>query len=248
MTTCIAYIRVSTERQAEEGNGLEQQSRAIRAYAAASGLHVDEWVVDDETGTSEERDGIQALLAREGAFTLVFDRINRLGRTLLVSESLFAKFMGRGVQLRCVAQQLDDSPVGRLTRQIMGAFAEYERTEMLLRLAAAKRAAQARRGTYGGGGMAYGFRTLGNGKLAVDVGGANLVRRCYELAEQPEATLRSIAAELTQEGYTTRKGTVIQANQIKRILDRKKVYLAEKNVGTVPLDQGVRPQHPRILS
>lgn len=245
--TTIAYLRVSTEAQTE-GNGLEQQRRSICAFAAASGMTIDEWVTDDESGTTEEREGIQQLLARPNPFTIIFDRVDRLGRTLLVSESLFGKFASRGVRLVCVAQHLDDSLVGKLTRQIMGAFAEYQRGEMLSRLAAAKRAAKAHRGTYGGGTVAYGFRAVGGGKLAASAGDAAMVRRCHELASGSATTsLRAIATSLAAEGFRTRKGTVIQPMQIKRILDRKAVYQGKQNVGTVPLDAGVAPAHEVIL-
>ncbi len=244
----VAYIRVSTERQGEDGNGLEQQRRSICAFAAATGLTIDEWVTDDESGTTEDREGIQALLARSDAFTLVFDRIDRLGRTLMVSESLFGKFAVRGVRQVCVAQHLDDSPTGRLTRQIMGAIAEYQRGEMLSRLAAAKQAAKAKRGTYGGGTVAYGFRSVGGGKLAASADDARMVRRCHELAGTSTASLRTIAARLADEGYRTRKGTIIQAAQVKRILDRKEVYEGKANVGNVPLDMGVRPIHEVVLN
>lgn len=32
MQECVAYMRVSTEKQAEEGNGLESQKRDIENY------------------------------------------------------------------------------------------------------------------------------------------------------------------------------------------------------------------------
>lgn len=245
-STCIAYLRVSTEAQTEL-NGLEQQRRSICAFAAASGMTIDEWVTDDQSGTTEDREGIQQLLSRDNPFTLVFDRIDRLGRTLLVSESLFAKFSARGVRMVCVTQKLDDGPIGQLTRQIMGAFAEYQRSELLARLAQCKRAAKAKRGTYGGGTVAYGYHTVGGGQLSADPCTVRLVRRTHELGKQPEATLRAIAASLEAEGFRTRKGTIIQANQVKRILDRKEVYEGTQNFGNVPLDVGVTPMHEAIL-
>lgn len=242
----VAYIRVSTEAQTE-GNGLEQQRRSICAFAAASGMSIDEWVTDDESGTTEDREGVRQLLCRPEPFCLVFDRIDRLGRTLLVAESLFAKFSARGVRMVCVAQSLDEGPVGILTRQIMGAFAEFQRTELLARLAQCKRAAKAKQGKYGGGAVAYGFRPVGNGKLGLDSCTVTLVRRCHELASRG-TSIRSIASSLEAEGFTTRKGTIIQATQVKRILDRKEVYQGTKNVGNVPLDAGVVPAHEVVLN
>ncbi len=246
--TCIAYIRVSTERQAD-GNGLEQQRRSICMYAAAAGLHIDEWIEDDESGTTEDREGIQKLLARSEAFTLVFDRVDRLGRTVLVSESLFAKFAARGVRVLCVAQELDDTkPSGRMIRQMMGVVAEFQRSEMLLRLSQSKRAAKAKRGTYGGGNVPYGFSAVGGGQLAADPCTVRLVRRTHEIAaQQRDASYRAIAECLTAEGFRTRKGTELSAMQVSRILKRKAVYAGQQNVGNVPLDQGVLPRHERII-
>ncbi len=246
MSATIAYLRVSTAAQVE-GNGLEQQRRSICAYAAVMGMTIDEWIIDDETGTTEDREGIQQLLSKVGPFTLVFDRIDRLGRTLLVAESLYAKFSARGVRMVCVAQSLDDSPMGTLMRQVMGAFAEFQRSEMLIRLAASKRAAKAKRGTYGGGTVAYGFRTLGGGKLAADPRTVAMVRRTHELAKSGERSLRAISAQLEAEGFRSRKGTIIHAEQVRRILDRKEVYEGKANVGNIPLDEGVKPAHEVIL-
>ncbi len=243
----VAYLRVSTERQASDGNGLPQQRASICAYAALNNITIDEWVIDDETGTTEDREGIQALLKRSETFTLVFDRVDRLGRTLLVSENLFALFAARGVTLVCVAQQLTDTPMGRLTRQLMGAIAEYQRSEMLVRLSQCKQQAKAKRGTYGGGSVSYGYASAGSGRLVVDSGDAAMVRLCFDLRGQGK-TLRGIVETLTEKGYRTRKGTEFYAAQIQRILARGDVYRAKENVGNVPLDAGVRPQQPAILS
>ena len=43
---CVAYIRVSTEKQVEEGNGLDSQKRDIQAYAGKNGMLISEWYID----------------------------------------------------------------------------------------------------------------------------------------------------------------------------------------------------------
>src|SRR5690606_2245808 len=87
----VAYIRVSTERQGEEGIGLEGQRAAIRAYADAAGIHIIEWFKDVASGRGERnlesREGLQnalKLAAAQNADILVdgLDRLSRLTKTI----------------------------------------------------------------------------------------------------------------------------------------------------------------------
>lgn len=242
----IAYVRVSTSAQLE-GNGIQQQQQAICMYAAANGLHIDEWVCDDETGTTEDREGIVALLSRANDFTLLYDRQDRLGRTLLVCENLVAKFKAKGTELVCVQQKFDDSPWGRAMRQMMGVFAELQRSEMLIRMQACKKAAVRKKGTFQGGRPPTGYRSIGEGKLAIDERGAELVRTCFELRDAG-LTVVEIVSALEARGFRTRANTAISPVQVRRILKRKESYAGRAAIGsTVQLDTGVTAAHPALL-
>ena len=73
-----AYLRVSTDRQAEEGLGLEVQEQTIRGWARQHGHRVVLWARDE--GVS----GSNGLDMREGlADAGVKARISELGSTLL---------------------------------------------------------------------------------------------------------------------------------------------------------------------
>lgn len=87
----VAYIRVSTEKQGEEGIGLEAQRASIRAYADAAGIHIIEWFKDVASGRGEKnleaREGLQnalKLAATQNADILVYglDRLSRLSKTI----------------------------------------------------------------------------------------------------------------------------------------------------------------------
>ena len=53
---CVAYLRVSTEKQAEEGNGLDSQKRDIMVYASKNEMVIKEWYIDDGyTGSNMNR-------------------------------------------------------------------------------------------------------------------------------------------------------------------------------------------------
>src|SRR5687767_14964033 len=113
----IAYMRVSTSAQLEK-SGIPQQSKAISAYAAALGKVVDEWVTDGATGMTDDRPGIQSILARDDIDMVIFDRMDRLGRTADVCLSLKRKIMAKGIELRCVQHEID-GPSGKLIATIM---------------------------------------------------------------------------------------------------------------------------------
>lgn len=247
MKPVVAYVRVSTSAQLD-GNGPEQQRQSICAYAAAAGLRVDEWVVDDESGTTEEREGIQELLTRPTPFTLIFDRIDRLGRLQRVCESLFDKFRAAGVEMVCVQHKLDDStPIGRLIRQFMGALAEYQRSEMLGRLAQCRKAAVRKRGTFQGGRAPYGYRSTSDGQLAIDPQGAEMVRICFALRAEGLGMAR-IAQQLTDKGFRTSTGRAINPGQVCKILHRRDAYAAQAPMGSyTQLEPGVAAAHPAIL-
>lgn len=60
---CVAYMRVSTEKQAEEGNGLDSQKRDIELFCRKNELVVSDWYVDDGyTGANMDRPELQRLI------------------------------------------------------------------------------------------------------------------------------------------------------------------------------------------
>ena len=59
----IGYIRVFTDRQAEQGVSLEAQDAKVRAMATVQGAKLDEVIVDSESAKSLNRSGLQRLLS-----------------------------------------------------------------------------------------------------------------------------------------------------------------------------------------
>ena len=53
---CVVYMRVSTEKQAEEGNGLESQKRDIENYCKKNEYAITDYYIDDGyTGANMDR-------------------------------------------------------------------------------------------------------------------------------------------------------------------------------------------------
>ena len=62
-----AYLRVSTDRQAEHGQGLDVQRAAVREWARANGHKIVAWYADEgESG----KDGLETRLALADALEI----------------------------------------------------------------------------------------------------------------------------------------------------------------------------------
>jgi DNA invertase Pin-like site-specific DNA recombinase len=224
----VAYLRVSTDRQAEEGLGLEVQEQAIRGWAELHGHELiavtrDEGIsgsngLDTRIGLAE---GLELLKDADG---LVVYRLDRLARDLIVQETLLAEIwrMGREVFTTSdgEAGYLKDDPNDpsrKLIRQILGAVNEYERSMIALRLRSG-RARKHQNGGYAYGSPSYGYKAE-NGSLVADDEEQAVLGRITELRSSG-ATLRQIAATLNAEGYRPRRSSQWSHGSLGPIVNR----------------------------
>lgn len=217
----LGYVRVSTAEQVD-GFGLDVQRDAIRSYCKAEGLRLVEILSDEgQSGSNglDSRKGLAEALARieQGdAAALVVYRFDRLARDLLLQETVFERLRVQGAEVLSVSEPaaIGDDPTRVLVRQILGAVAQYERALIRGRMMAG-RAVKVARGGYGGGRPAYGMRAVGR-ELVPDPAEAKLVAQIVKL-RKTELSYREIAAELTAQGYKTRRGGPWHADQVRRI-------------------------------
>jgi DNA invertase Pin-like site-specific DNA recombinase len=133
--TSLGYARVSTSHQT-----LDQQHDALTAAGV-------ERIFDDVmSGTRDDRPGLAALLgyAREGD-TVTVVALDRLGRSLSGIVKTVEDLHARGILLRSLREGIDYSTaVGRMVAGIFASLAEYERTLINERAAAAREASRVR--------------------------------------------------------------------------------------------------------
>ncbi len=159
----VGYLRVSTDRQAEKGFGLDVQERAVRSWARQHGhrlveIHRDEGVsgsngLDTRVGLA---DALQSLRDRN-AHGLVVPRLDRLARDLVLQETLLAEVKRLGGRVYSATPAEDEfladdpqDPSRRLIRQILGAVNEYERSMIALRMRGGRERKRAAGGYAGG--------------------------------------------------------------------------------------------------
>ncbi|MBU8793217.1 recombinase family protein [Micrococcus luteus] len=127
----LAYIRVSTEDQAEHGASLDAQRAALAAEAQRRGWDVE--VVADEglSGKSLNRPGLQSALARLDrgeADVLLAVRLDRVSRSVADFAGLLDRCQRRGWELVLLSPNIDTAdPAGRFTANVLASAAQYER-------------------------------------------------------------------------------------------------------------------------
>jgi hypothetical protein len=104
----VGYVRVSTDRQADQGVSLPAQSEKIRAMAVVQGGELIDVIVDAESAKSLNRPGMSRLLALvdSGAVqAVIVAKLDRLTRSVKDLCTLLERFERRGVALVSAAQR-----------------------------------------------------------------------------------------------------------------------------------------------
>ncbi len=121
------YIRVSTKWQANDGNSIEAQRDALITAGT------DEILIDAYTGSKMQRPQLDELMSKvvEGD-TIVVTKLDRFARTISQSIEIIDELLDKGVSIYILnIGMLDSSPTSVLIRNVMLAFAQFER-EMII--------------------------------------------------------------------------------------------------------------------
>ena len=209
----LAYLRVSTVGQVEDGLGLDVQEGQVARWAQTAGHEVVGWYRDEGVSGAKEaadRPGLAMALAgvEDGADGLVVPKLDRLARVLSVQEAVLAqvwKVGGRvfSADLGEVLRDDPDDPMRTAMRQMVGVFAQLERAMIAARMGAGRRLKR-ERGGYAGGSPAFGRRAERHELVADEEERATIVR-ILELRDD-KRSLREIAAALEAEGRPTKRG------------------------------------------
>jgi site-specific DNA recombinase len=122
----IGYVRVSTDRQAEQGVSLEAQEAKIRAMATVQGAELLEVIIDGgESAKKMNHPGLQRMLALVDSGkveAVIIAKLDGLTRSVKDLCSLLELFEKRGVAFYSIAESLDAaSAAGRLVITTMAA-------------------------------------------------------------------------------------------------------------------------------
>jgi DNA invertase Pin-like site-specific DNA recombinase len=217
--TTIAYLRVSTDQQADSGAGLDAQHDACAKSAGVlAGVYRDEGV-SGSTGLEKRPALLEAIGALKKGDVLIVAKRDRLGRDPLVVAMIESAVQRKGARIVSAAGEGtgSDSPADVLMRRMVDAFAEYERLIIGARTKAALQAKKARGERTGS--VPYGYRLAEDGVHLDEDPTEQEVLRLVRLLRDGGATYRTIAQELASRGYSSRTGSNWHPQTIKNIAE-----------------------------
>jgi DNA invertase Pin-like site-specific DNA recombinase len=213
MTKVYAYLRVSGKGQVK-GDGFTRQLQAIKKYALEHDVKIAQIFREEGvSGTKESMDRpawaqMITTLHGNGVTNIVIEKLDRLARDLMVQEATIADLQKHGFTLISVAEPdlMASDPTRILMRQLMGAVAQYDKSQIVLKLRGAR---MRKRATVG--------RCEGRKPFGRDETERAAVERMKALRAEGLAFDR-IAERLSADGVPTRTGRRWYGVVISRIL------------------------------
>ncbi len=210
-TRVVAYLRVSTANQAEDGVSLAAQESKVRAYCECFDLDLVSVEVDaGESAKSLRRPALQRALASlkcGSADSLLVVKLDRLTRSIRDLCHLVDEYFSDGKHgLKSISESIDTtSAAGRMVLNLIVCVGQWEREAAGERTSAAK-AHLATQGKYLGGGVPFGYRQDG-ANVVEDADEQAVITSARALREQG-LSMRAIAATLDERGMRARAGRI----------------------------------------
>ena len=204
--TVFGYCRVSTSRQANEGESLDVQRRQVEGYVLMHGMEPAVFVVEEGVSGSvpiaERPAGAPLFASLKAGDVVIAAKLDRLFRSaldaLLVVESL--KVRGVKLHLLDLGGDIAGNGLSKLFLTIAAAFAEAERDRIRERITQVKQDQKAR-GRYLGGALPFGYCLGVDGALVADPAEQAGIALIRGLSRQG-VSLREISKALGERGLS----------------------------------------------
>lgn len=214
----VAYLRTSSAANVgADKDSTQRQRAAIASFARRGGFNlVDEFNDEAVSGADaiESRPGFSALLDRiesNGVRVVLVEDASRFARHVLIQELGVMALQQRGVQVFTASGDeltATDDPSKVMVRQMMAAFAQFEKARLVSKLAVARK--RKREAT----GKCEGRKSLAETKPEA-VALAKALRR---KTKEGRKSLRAIAAELEKAGHLNERGVAYNPKSVAAML------------------------------
>jgi len=214
----IAYIRVSTSGQAEDGVSLDAQRSKIAAWCEVMGYELVQTLADEGiSGHSiEKRAGLQAAVDAVCACggVLVVYSLSRLARNTRETLELGERLSKAGADLVSLSEKIDTtSAAGKMIFRMLAVLAEFERDQVSERTTMALQYKKAQ-GEKLGGRVPYGLQLAADGVHLEENAAEQAVIAIARDLHQAGLSSRKIATRLAEQGLYSRAATIFTPSAI----------------------------------
>ena len=224
-TRTVAYLRVSTDKQADHGVSLDAQRAKVEAYASLYDLEL--VAVEVDAGASAKSLSGRPALSRAlsmleagEADALLVVKLDRLTRSVRDLGELVDRFQAGGWALLSVSEQVDTRTAGgRLVLNVLASVSQWEREAIGERTSAALAHKRAN-GEKTGGAVPFGSRLAADGIHLEPEPSEQEALELIKALRADGVSLRAIAAHLNQAGVPAR-GKRWHATTVARIVKRE---------------------------
>jgi DNA invertase Pin-like site-specific DNA recombinase len=216
-TPAVAYLRTSTATNVGADKDSDKRQRTvIAAFAKRAGYSITAEFYDAAVSGAdpiEGRPGFAALLDQveaNGARVVIVEDASRFARELMIQEAGIAILAMRSVRLLTAGGDdltASDDPGRVLMRQMVGAFAQYEKARLVAKLRSGRERKRQKSGKCGG-----------HPALAEIAPDAAALARELARRRKRRPSLRAISAELAKAGHLNVNGQPYNPQSVRAMI------------------------------
>jgi len=220
--TAVAYLRTSSKANVGADKDSDKRQRAaIEAYAKGAGYEIVGEFYDAAVSGADpitDRPGFREMLAAllaNGARTIIVESPDRFARDLMVQLAGHDMLKAKGITLIAASAPtffIEETPTAILVRQVLGAVAQFEKTIIVAKLAAARK--RKRLAT----GKCEGRKSLAEANPEAVALAKRLARK---KPKGGKLSLRAVSVELAAQGYLNERGKPFNPKSVAVMLAAK---------------------------
>lgn len=226
----VIYARYSDSKQTE--NSIEGQIKTCKAYIESMGyVFMREYCDRAKTGRNDDRDGFKLMLlhSKEDRFDkVIVYALDRFGRNILQCLLNEKALNDNGVEVESATEVFDNSPQGRMARNIQMSVAQYYSEELAQKVQRGQQI-KAKEAAYLGGRIPLGYR-IENKRYVIDEVDATIVREIFQKYADGWS-YKQLCDDFNSRQIRTSKGAVFNKNSFHVILKNRRylgIYIYDK--------------------